>query len=249
MKLEGKVAIVTGASSDKGSAICELLASEGASVTINYLKKKDEAELVLKKIEDSGGRAMIRQTDVTLKEGVDDMVKETIKKFGGVDILVNNVHSTIRRKSFEETKWNEYEENLEGTIKGAYNCSQAVIGKMKTRKWGRIINILDNIVNEPVKGYSSYITAQSALIGFTRSLAVDLGAYGITVNLINVGFTLSKRMPHAPPHVQESIAQQTPLQRLTLPMDIAKAVLFYASDWSDFVTGNCLVVDGGKVMR
>ncbi len=96
MKLEGKVAIVTGASSDKGGAICELLASEGASVTINYLKKKDEAELVLKRIEDSGGRAMIRQNDVTLKEGVDDMVNETIKKFGSVDILVNNVHSTIR---------------------------------------------------------------------------------------------------------------------------------------------------------
>ncbi len=249
MKLEGKVAVVTGASGDKGSAISELLASEGASVTINYLKKKEKAELVMKKIENSGGKAMIWQADVTLKEDVDDMVRETMKKFGNVDILVNYVHGTIKRNSFEKTKWNEYEENLKGTIKGAYNCCHAVIGKMKTKKWGRIINILDNMVNEPVKGYSSFITAQSALIGFTRSLAVDLGAYGITVNLINAGFTLSKRMPHAPPHVQEAIAQQTPLKRLTLPIDIAKAVLFYASDWSDFVTGNCLIVDGGKVMH
>ncbi len=249
MKLKGKVAIVTGASGDKGGAVCELLASEGASVTINYLKNKEKAELVLKKIENSGGKAMIRQTDVTLKEDVDDMVKETIEKFGSVDILVNNVHGTIKRNSFEKTEWKEYEENLNGSIKGAYNCCHAVIGEMEKKKRGRIINIIDNMVNEPVKGYSSYIAAQSALIGFTRSLAVDLGAYGITVNLVNTGFTLSGRMPHAPPHIQEAIAQQTPLRRLTLPVDIAKAVLFYASDWSDFVTGNCLIVDGGKVMR
>ncbi len=249
MKLKGKVAIVTGASSDKGSAISELLASEGASVTINYLKRKDEAESVLKKIEDSGGKAMIRQTDVTSKEDVDDMAKETIKEFGNIDILVNNVPGTIRRNPFEETTWENYEENLNGTIKGAYNCCQAVIGEMKTKKWGRIISIMDNMVNEPVKGYSGYVTAQSALMGFTRSLAVDLGAFGITVNLINTGFTLSRKMPHAPAHVQEAIARQTPLKRLALPIDIAKAVLFYASDWSDFVTGNCLVVDGGKTMR
>jgi 3-oxoacyl-[acyl-carrier protein] reductase len=249
LKLEGKVAIVTGASSDKGGAISELLASEGASVTINYLKRKDAAELILKKIENSGGNAMIWQSDVTLKENANDMVRETVKRFGSVDILVNYVHGTIRRKSFEETKWEEYEENINGTIKGAYNCCRAVIGEMKTRKWGRIINIMDNMVNEPVKGYSGYITAQSALIGFTRSLAVDSGTFGITVNLLNTGFTMSRRMPHAPPHVQEAIAQQTPLKRLALPIDIAKAVLFYASDWSDFVTGNCLIVDGGKVMH
>ena len=203
----------------------------------------------MKKIEDSGGKAMIRQTDVTSKEDVDDMVKDTIKEFGSIDILVNNVPGTITRNPFEETTWENYEENLNGTIKGAYNCCQAVIGEMKRKKWGRIISIMDNMVNEPVSGYSGYVTAQSALMGFTRSLAVDLGAFGITVNLINTGLTLSKRMPHAPAHVQEAIARQTPLKRLALPIDIAKAVLFYASDWSDFITGNCLVVDGGKTMR
>lgn len=249
MKLKGKVAIVTGASSDKGGAVSELLASEGASVTISFLKNKKKAESVLKKIEENGGKAITCQADVSLKESADVMVKETVKKFGSIDILVNYVHGTIKRRPFEETKWNEYEENLNGTIKGAYNCCQAAIGKMKTGRWGRIINILDNMVNEPVKGYSSYITAQSALIGFTRSLAVDLGAFGITVNSINTGFTLSKRMPHAPPHVRKEMARQTPLKRLVLPVDIAKAVLFYASDWSDFVTGNCLIVDGGKVMH
>ena len=249
MKLKDKIAIVTGASNDKGGAICELLASEGAIVAINYLKSKEVAESVLKKIESSGGKALIWQADVTSRESVDSMVKEIARKFGSVNILVNNVPGTIRRKSFEETGWDQYEENIKSTIKGAYNCCQAVIGEMKNSRWGRIINFVDNMVNEPVKGYSSYITAQSALIGFTRSLAVDLGAFRITVNLINTGFTLSKRMPHAPPHVQKAIAQQTPLERLALPIDAAKAVLFYASDWSDFVTGNCLVVDGGKTMR
>jgi len=248
LKLKGKVAIVTGASSDRGSAIAELLASEGASVTINYLKSKKNALSVLKRTENSGGKAMTWQADVTSKASVNKMVKETVKKFGRIDILVNNAHSTIKRKSFEGTKWNEYEKDLNGTIKGAYNCSQAVTGEMQKKKWGRIINIMDNIVNDPVKGYGSYITAQSALVGFTRSLAIDLGRFGITVNLINAGFTLAKKTPHTPPRVQKAIAEQTPLKRLALPIDIAKVVLFYASDWSDFVTGNCLTVDGGKTM-
>ncbi len=249
MKLKGKVAIVTAASSDRGSAIAELLASEGAAVTINYLKSRKKAESTLKKIVNSGGMAMVYQADVTSKANVNKMVKGTVKKFGRIDILVNNAHGTIMRKSFEGTKWNEYAENLNSTIKGAHNCCQAVIGEMQKNKWGRIINIMDNIVNEPVKGYGSHITAQSALVGFTRSLAIDLGSFGITVNLINTGFTLAKKTPHAPPYVQKAIAGQTPLNRLALPIDIAKAVLFYASDWSDFVTGNCLTVDGGKTMH
>ncbi len=99
MKLKGKVAIVTAASSDRGSAIAELLASEGAAVTINYLKNKKNAESVLKIIEKRGGRAMVKQADVTIKASVNRMVKDTIKKFGGIDILVNNAHGTIRRKS------------------------------------------------------------------------------------------------------------------------------------------------------
>ena len=249
MKLKGKVAIVTAASSDRGSAIAELLASEGAAVTINYLKNRKNAESVLERIESRGGKAMVRQADVTLKASVNKMVKDTIKKFGAIDILVNNAHGTIKRKKFEDTVWNEFTENLNGTIKGAHNCCQAVISEMMKKKQGRIINIMDNIVNEPVKGYTSHIAAQSALVGLTRSLAVDLGDFGITVNLINAGFTLAKNTPHAPPRIQKAMAEQTPLKRLALPIDIAKAVLFYATDMSDFVTGNCLSVDGGKTMR
>ena len=249
MKLKGKVAIVTAASSDRGSAIAELLASEGAAVTINYFKNKKRAESVLNKIESRGGKAMARQADVTAKSSVNRMVADTVKKFGGIDILVNNAHGTIRRKTFEDTIWNELTENLNGTIKGAHNCCQAVISEMQKQKWGRIINIMDNIVNEPVKGYTCHATAQSALVGFTRSLAVELGSFGITVNLINAGFTLAEKTPHAPPRVQKKMAEQTPLKRLALPIDIAKAVLFYATDLSDFVTGNCLSVDGGKTMR
>ncbi len=249
MKLKDKVAIVTAASSDRGSAIAELLASEGASVTINYLKNRKNAESVLERIESRGGKAMVRQADVTVKASVNKMVKDTVKEFGGIDVLVNNAHGPIRRKTFEATIWDEFRENLDGTIKGAFNCCQAVISEMQRKKWGRIINIMDNIVNGPVKGYASHTTAQSALVGFTRSLAVELGSSGITVNLINAGFTLAKKTPHAPPHIQKVMAAETPLKRLAQPIDIARAVLFYATDLSDFVTGNCLIVDGGKTMR
>lgn len=249
MKLEGKVAIVTAASSDRGSAISELLASKGAAVTINYFRNRQKAESLLKKLETNGSKAMTWQADVTMKTNVDEMVNETVDKFGSVDILVNNTHGSIRRNSIEVTEWDEYNENINGTIKGAYYCSKAVIGEMKRKKWGRIINIMDNIVNDPVKGYSSHTTAQSALVGFTRGLAIDLGSFGITVNLINAGFTLAEKTPHAPPHVQKTISDQTPLKRIARPEDIANAVLFYASDLSAFITGNCLTVDGGKTMR
>ena len=191
---------------------------------------------------------MVRQVDVTSKASVNRMVADTVKKFGGIDILVNNAHGTIGRKTFEDTIWKEFTENLNGTIKGAHNCCQAVISEMQKQKCGRIINIMDNMVNDPVKGYTSYTTAQSALVGFTRSLAVELGSFGITVNLISAGFTLAKKTPHAPPRIQKVMAEQTPLKRLALPIDIAMAVLFYATDLSDFVTGNCLSVDGGKAM-
>ena len=249
MKLKGKVAIVTATSNDRGSAIAELLASEGAAVTINYFKNKKNAESVLNNIESRSGKAMVRQVDVTSKASVNRMVADTVKKFGSIDILVNNAHGTIRRKTFEDTIWKEFTENLNGTIKGAHNCCQAVISEMQKQKCGRIINIMDNMVNEPVKGYTSHTTAQSALVGFTRSLAVELGSFGITVNLISSGFTLAKKMPHAPPRIQKVMAEQTPLKRLALPIDIAKAVLFYTTDLSDFVTGNCLTVDGGKAIR
>ncbi len=249
MKLKGKVAIVTATNNDRGNAIAELLASEGAAVTINYFKNKKNAESVLNNIESRSGKAMVRQVDVTSKASVNRMVADTVKKFGSIDILVNNAHGAIRRKTFEDTIWKEFTENLNGTIKGAHNCCQAVISEMQKQKYGRIINIMDNIVNEPVKGYTSHTTAQSALVGFTRSLVVELGSFGITVNLISAGFTLAKKMPHAPPRIQKVMAEQTPLKRLALPIDIAKAVLFYATDLSDFVTGNCLSVDGGKAMR
>ncbi|MFV1977454.1 MAG: SDR family NAD(P)-dependent oxidoreductase, partial [Candidatus Scalindua sp.] len=155
MNLKGKVAIITAASSDRGSAIAELLASEGASVTINYLKNKKSAESVLKRIESHGGKAIVMQADVTVKASVNKMVKDTVRQFGGIDILVNNAHGTIKRKPFEETIWNEFAENMNGTIKGAHNCCRAVIREMQKKKGGRIINIMDNIVNEPVKGYTS----------------------------------------------------------------------------------------------
>ncbi|GAX62033.1 3-oxoacyl-[acyl-carrier protein] reductase [Candidatus Scalindua japonica] len=249
MKLQGKVAIVTAASSDRGSAIAELLASEGAAVTINYLKNRKRAESALKRIESCGGKAMVIQADVTVKASVNKMVTDTIKKFGSIDILVNNAHGTIQRRNFKETKWKEFIENLNGTIKGAHNCCQAVISGMQKKQWGRIINIMDNIVNDPVKGYTSHTTAQSALVGLTRILALELGHFGITVNLINAGFTLAEKTPHVPPRIQKVMAEQTPLKRLAVPIDIAKAVLFYTTDFSDFITGNCLTVDGGKTMR
>ena len=245
INLVGKVALVTGGSNDIGKAICCTLAGAGASVIIHYHKNKVAAEKTRRNITSSGGAAVTCGADIADENSTESIFKFITKRFGRLDILVNNAHLPITRSFFHEVTWEEYQEQIDVMVKGTFYCSKEAVSIMSGEGSGSIINILTSQIDHPVKGYSSYVTASSALVGFTRNLAVEAGDKGIRVNMIAPGFVLTGHTPHAPAHVQEAIKRSTPLGRLATPDDVAKAVLFFASDLSSFITGSYLVVDGG----
>lgn len=254
MHLQGKVVLVTGASRGIGAAIAKTFANEGAYVIVNYLQNVYLAERVVQEITELGGQAIAMQADVRNENSVSEMIMAIVESFGTIDVVVNNAlsHYTFNpktRKTAWDMEWIDYQEQFEGNVHGAFNTCKAVIPYMKQQATGRIINIVTNLIAFPVIPYHDYSTAKSALLGFTRNMAKELGAFGITVNAVAPGLTYPTDSSR---ETQESVRNQiihlTPLNRLALPADIAGAVLFLASDWASFVTGQCLRVDGGLVM-
>jgi 3-oxoacyl-[acyl-carrier protein] reductase len=181
------------------------------------------------------------------------MVQAAAEALGPIDILVNNAlpdykFDPVSRKDFASIGWGDYQHQL-GGLKGAFRCSQAVVPGMTERGEGRIINILTNLINNPVVAYHDYTTAKSAFLGFSRNLASELGPSGITVNMI-AGGLIDGTDASAPTtdEVRQIVAGSTPLRRLGTPEDMGRAVLMFASPWADFVTGQYITCDGGLVM-
>ena len=248
INLKGKTALVTGGSNDLGKAICRILAEAGAAVILHYYKNKNEAEKTCREINEMGGTAIACGADISDKGSVDLLFQFIQERFARLDILVNNAHLPITRNFIPDVSWEEHQGQIDVMLKGTFYCSKESVAIMGKQGGGSIINILTSQIDHPVRGYSSYVTAASALVGFTRNLAVEAGGNGIRVNMIAPGFVLTEYTPHAPAHVQEAIAKTTPLGRLATPEDIANAVLFFASDLSRFITGSYLVVNGGHYL-
>ena len=251
--LAGKVALVTGASRGVGAAIADALADEGAAVVVNYLKSAELAEGIAAGIRGRGGRAFAYRADVTDEAAVRGMVERAAGEFGPVDVLVNNAlpeykFDPVGRKDFGSIGWEDYLQQL-GGLKGAMHCSQAVVPGMVEGGGGKILSILSNLINNPVVPYHDYTTAKSALLGFSRNLAAELGPHNITVNMV-AGGLVDETDASAPTteEVRRLVAGSTPLRRLGTPQDLARAVLMFASPWSDFVTGQYITCDGGLVM-
>ena len=245
INLKGKVALVTGGSNDTGKVICHALSGAGATVVIHFHKNRVSAEKTCKEITSGGGIAVTYCADISDKNSVDLLFKFIRDRFGRLDILVNNAHQPITRSFFSDMTWEEHQGQMDVMVKGTFYCTQGGIPIMSEHGGGSIINILTTQIDQPVRGYSSYVTASSALVGFTRNLAVEMGGKGIRANMIVPGFVLTGHTPGASAHVLEVIARSTPLGRLATPEDIAKAVLFFASNLSEFITGSYLVIDGG----
>ncbi|MBI5136643.1 MAG: SDR family oxidoreductase [Nitrospirae bacterium] len=243
--LTNRIIILTGASSEVGSAVARQLVCAGATVVLGYHKRIEVIERLMNDMEHMKGLAVPHAVDVSSRLAVDAMAAEVLARFGRVDMLIHTAHNNIDRHPFLQRTWEEYEAQLGVLLKGAFNCCQAVLEDMVLRREGRILFLLNTLMHRPVPGYSSYTTAVSALRGFARDLANEVGEVGITVNAICPGFTVTGETPHAPEWVRESLARQTPLRRLAVPDDIARAVLFFASDLAGFVTGESLTVDGG----
>jgi 3-oxoacyl-[acyl-carrier protein] reductase len=247
--LANKVALITGSVRGSGAGIARVFAREGAQVVLNQVKDEGNPQKTLEEIQAAGGKALFVKADITDEVQVRNMVHQAEATFGKVDILVSNYAAAIPRKSFSDMTWGEWQEQLETTLKAVVVCSQAVLPGMKARRWGRIISINTIGIHQPALTYHGYTAAKTAMIGFTRNLAVEVGEYNITVNIVSPGLTLTEEVKAMlTQEAQERHEKQIPLRRTGTVEDTAHAALFFASELGSFVTGHYLPVCGGQVL-
>lgn len=249
MLLLGRVALITGSARGTGAGIARVFAREGACVVVNQVKEEGNPQGVVQEIRAAGGQAFWAKADVTEEAHVAAMVRRAEETFGTVDILVNNYAAPIPRKRFQDMAWHDWQEQIDTTLKAAFLCTQAVLPGMRARRWGRIISINTVGIHHPAPYYHGYTAAKTAMLGFTRNLAVEVGRDNITVNIVSPGLTLTEEVRAAlTPEAQAKHEQQVPLRRTGTVEDTARAALFFASELSNFVTGVYLPVCGGQVM-
>lgn len=250
MLLANRVALITGSARGTGAGIARVFAREGATVVINQVKEEGNPQRVLEEIQTAGGKALFVKADIADEVQVCEMVKKAEDACGKVDILVNNYAAAIPHKNFTDTTWAEWQEQIDTTLKAAFLCTQAVLPGMKARRWGRILSINTIGIHQPAPQYHGYTAAKTAMLGFTRNLAVEVGQYNITVNIVSPGLTLTEEVKAMlTPEAQEKHERQVPLRRSGTVEDTANAALFFASDLGSFLTGLYLLVCGGQVME
>ena len=246
--LEGKVAIVTGAGTGIGRAIAEELANQGASVAVNYFSSADAAEEVTNGIVDRGGNAFVIQADVSDFDAAQAMVKTTLDTYGHIDILVNNA-GTTRDTLLLMMKEEDWDVVIDTNLKSMFNCCKAVARPMIRRKQGgRIINISSVSGLAGQGGQTNYAASKAGIIGFTKSLAKELGARQITVNAVAPGFFPTALTEVLSEEMVDLALQMIPLKRLGHLEEVAHLVAFLASENASYITGEVIRIDGGLAM-
>lgn len=246
--LQNQVALVTGASRGIGAAIAQLFAQHGAAVGVNYYSNESAAQQLVDAIANDGGKAIAVGADVRDMQQVESMVKLVTQTFGAIDTLVLNANASFKIAPFLKQSWEEFEAKLVGELKSAFYPCKAVVPSMIEQKRGCIIAISSIAARYPEEGLFAHTTAKSGLDGFVKSLALELGPYGIRVNAIAPGVTLTDALASQPQEYKDNAAGQTPLQRNGQPEDVAGAVLLLASQPAQFITGTYLMVNGGRQM-
>lgn len=247
MLLEGKTALVTGASRGIGRAVAVALAAAGAKVAVNYAGNDAAAEETKAAIEAAGGTAILLKADIADCEAVDKMVAETIEAFGQIDILVNNAGIT-RDGLLMRMKNEDFDAVINTNLKGVYYTTKAVTKYMMKKRYGRIINMASVVGLTGNAGQANYAAAKAGVIGFSKTVAKELASRGITCNMVAPGLIATDMTKDLPEKAKEAMMTSIPLGRAGQPEDVAQAVLFLASDNASYITGQVINVDGGMVM-
>jgi len=247
--LKDQVAIITGASRGIGRSIAEAFAQEGAKVVINYNSNEAKASEVAEEIEKKDGHAICVKADVSVVGDVKNLVNTTLDRFGRVDILVNNA-GVMYPEDFLSTSEEVWDRTIDVNLKGAYLCSKEVAPIMIKQKKGKIINISSNsgLYHPSSMRYVEYVTSKAGMNGMTKAMALRLGPY-ITVNAICPGYIQTEMVAHNDPATEKMLLDETALKRFGRPDEVANAAVFLASDEADFITGELLIVAGGRGMH
>jgi NAD(P)-dependent dehydrogenase (short-subunit alcohol dehydrogenase family) len=250
MRLKDKVAIVTGGAKGLGRAFALKMAAEGAQVMVVTRKDLDNLKETARQIEDHGGQAALFQADVSREADTAAMAAETVRAFGRIDILLNNaaVYDGIKRKPFYEIDSDEWDLVMSVNVKGAFLAAKAVFPYMRAQGYGKIINLASEVFFTGSHGFAHYVSSKGGIIGLTRALSAELGPYNICINCVAPGFT-DTEASRGLADVSKYDTSKTPLGRLETPEDLTGAALFLASPESDFVTGQTLLVNGGRAMH
>ena len=246
-RLEGKTAIVTGGSRGIGRAICVALASEGANIVTCYANSSSAAEETVKLCEEAGAQAVAICADVSKPEGADALFAKATEAFSKVDILVNNAGIT-RDNLLMRMKDEEFDAVIDTNLKGVFYTMRAASKLMMKQRYGRIVNISSIVGVAGNAGQANYAASKAGVIAMTKSVAKELGGRGVTANAVAPGFVTTDMTDGLSDQLKEGMMKLIPLARAGEPEDVAKAVLFLASDDASYITGQVLHVDGGMCM-
>ncbi len=246
MELNEKVAIVTGAGQGIGRAITLKLAANGANIVVVDVNLERANETV-SHLESSERKAIALKADISSTKETEDMIEESVKKMGGIHILVNNAGIT-RDKLLLRMKEDDWDAVLDVNLKGVFNCTKAVIRHMSKQRYGRIVNIASIVGEMGNAGQANYAASKAGVIGFTKTVAREFAARNITCNAVAPGFIETAMTDSLPENAREELTKQIPMGRLGKPDDVAESVLFLVSDSSSYITGQVVNVNGGMYM-
>lgn len=241
--------LITGANGGIGLSICETLLQNGARLVLLHHKNKTGIDELLKKYQNSQNHIDVKQVDLLDDSKVRDIIKSVLES-GQIDAFIHSATLPIENKSIMDIQWKDYQSHIEIQTKSFLQIVQSLIPSMREKKRGKIIAIVtSSVVGRPPSNMSDYIVGKYSLFGLTKSLAVELGHLGITVNCISPSMTNTPLIDKFPAQMKAIAAKQSPLGRLAEPSDVASVALFLCSKYSDYITGENFLVSGGQTMH